>query len=405
MLKQNILLIIILICAYSNAFAQCPTNSGPTEPCDPCEKYPYRVCVYDEETYEMEQVTVCTARPDLLGQVAMVNLPIRVDLPLYDESYGTGFHCIDGFLNWNDLETAANKWNCICGTNTEDIYFGTTISADFSSDWKKFKDPYTDKSVYDKDHECYQMDGTILFNMTTEFVNAKPSFDNPKGKPEGAVSQIFMNDYLIMWDDHYKRVTTMLDVWSNVSGSGITKNYKIYNFVDVAMQAIGSVLGMGYSPDCGCDENSIMAPDGVKQVNEYDNSGNLLPQSSYRGLGGANNLPEGDCDKCMFKTLYCPAERCTVSVYNYQPTHTNLFPNPSHDFVGIEFELEAYSENVTIKIMDGLGRILLTPIENKTYNSGVHTEQINVKGFENGYYYMLIQTPTKSFVRPFIVIK
>jgi len=106
-------------------------------------------------------------------------------------------------------------------------------------------------------------------------------------------------------------------------------------------------------------------------------------------------------DKCMFMKLYCPK----VSIYDYQQTYTNLFPNPSHDFVGIEFELEAYSENVTIKIMDGLGRTLLVPIENKTYNSGVHTEQINVNGFENGYYYMLIQTPSKSFVQPFIVIK
>jgi len=95
----------------------------------------------------------------------------------------------------------------------------------------------------------------------------------------------------------------------------------------------------------------------------------------------------------------------TVGIYDYAPTNTNLYPNPSHDFVGIEFELATYSENVTIKIMDGLGRILLTPIENKTYDSGVHTEQINVKGFENGYYYMLVQTPSKSFVQPFIVIK
>ena len=95
----------------------------------------------------------------------------------------------------------------------------------------------------------------------------------------------------------------------------------------------------------------------------------------------------------------------TVGIYDYAPTHTNLFPNPSHNFVAIEFELATYSENVTIKIMDGLGRILLTPIENKTYDSGVHTEQINVKGFENGYYYMLIQTQNKSFVQPFIVIK
>ena len=107
-----------------------------------------------------------------------------------------------------------------------------------------------------------------------------------------------------------------------------------------------------------------------------------------------------DYDKCRFQAIYCYS-----SIYDYAPTNTNLFPNPSHNFVAIEFELATYSENVTIKIMDGLGRILLTPIENKTYNSGVHTEQINVKGFENGYYYMLIQTPTKSFVQPFIVIK
>jgi len=432
MKKRNLLLtLVVLICSCnSSMLAQCPPNSGPTEPCEPCKEYPYRVCVYDEYANEMQMQTVCTARPDTLDRIGILfkmdNLPICVEL------MNNYVHSIGSFENYpektggyllglydqhhrshsqNDMDLAANKWNCICNHNIADGC-GTTISASFVSNWRKFKNPYTDPSSYDFDEgdECEPSDINMYINISHAFLYGTPVPDNTIPLPETPTTHLIMNSHWIVVDrPPYNYPPPPVENNGNFKGviahlesknSPFNPVYKIYSLVDVAIRQLGEILGMGYSEECGCDDLSIMSPEGLWTINGHKYI------DPYHGLGGKDNEDWGDCDKCMFKTLYCNDNPCDEDfVFDYEPSHLKIYPNPSNDAVRIEFELEDYCENVTVKIMDVLGRTLLIPIENKPFNSGVHSELINVKGFENGHYYMIIQTTKKSFIKPFIVIR
>lgn len=94
-----------------------------------------------------------------------------------------------------------------------------------------------------------------------------------------------------------------------------------------------------------------------------------------------------------------------INEYEYNSSENNLYPNPSYNEVKLEFDTEAEYDIVTIKIQNNLGEIVLVPIENKEYTQGSHLELINVQTLPNGYYYCIIQTQHKSYVKPFVVIR
>ena len=97
--KTTLLMFLLTIFVYSYAemMAECPPNSGTTEPCEPYKKFPYRVCVYNEDLGVMEQKIICTAMPDTLYNVGEVN---KVDLPICVEHYVELTEVILGAFYW-----------------------------------------------------------------------------------------------------------------------------------------------------------------------------------------------------------------------------------------------------------------------------------------------------------------
>ena len=396
-------------------FADCPKDSGPTTKCDPNKEYPYLICEEDDKGNKVRK-EVCTNDPNSLPNIIKVDLPIRIvneysiaqekfKTPLVGGSQRIGWQMHPDFNN-ADLQTAANKWNCICAYEGDAIFdvqldeyeerTGTTIIAKFSNNFKDFPDPYSDRSSFNKDDiskdDCSLSNPTMYFNITPEFELGIPSPNNPdQNAPEKPIYHALMNNNFIMDDLN----------WSYIVGSWFDRQdvpYEIYNFIDIAIRQIGEILGMGWSDDCGCKsyDNSVMSPTwfGNWQINGWP--GGLSP---YFGLGGAENSSSGDCDKCMFQKLYCPE----VSIYEYASPEQNLYPNPARKTTSIEFTLPTYTDNLKMFIMNPIGQVISLVKENGIYDAGTHIEPINIEGLSTGPYFLIIEAGTYRIVKPFIV--
>jgi len=407
-------MIVVLFCSNIYLYSQVGSSEicCPTEPCDPNKKYPYKFCEYDDTYNIMRIVTRCTDDPNSMDNIIKVDLPIRINCPtspnvaIFSNIYLSMAHALMPEFTNNDLITAANKWNCICGYGVDDEG-GSTIQAEFSKDWRDFEDPYDDKSTYKNSNICNSAAGTIYFNNTSEFWDAKPSKDNPNQESpygENPIYRVLLNEYLkVGWN--WAELIRILNEKTNNS----QLYYTIYSLVDVAMRQLGEILGMGWSGgicDCGTDDGSgrdaIMSPNWIGNILVHNVSGNSA--ASYFGLlGGKDNHSSGDCDKCMFQKLYCPDNDCPNSIYEYAPPNQNLYPNPASKTTSIEFTLPNYTDNLKMFIMNPIGQVILLVKENGIYDAGAYTELINIEGLSAGPYFLIIEAGSHRTVKPFIV--
>jgi len=123
-----------------------------------------------------------------------------------------------------------------------------------------------------------------------------------------------------------------------------------------------------------------------------------------------NNIPLprplfeiSDCDKCMFKRLYC--EECSDGIYYYEPQTQKLYPNPGKHIVTIDFELPKHTDNLKMSVINPLGKVVLVPIENKIFSAGEHSILINVDILPTGVYYIIINADNYRTTQPLTIIR
>jgi hypothetical protein len=169
--------------------------------------------------------------------------------------------------------------------------------------------------------------------------------------------------------------------------------------VDAAIIQLGEILGMVYDPACN-DCYNVMNPNHAANawVNGYPEL------QHYMALGGAENLPHGDCSKCQFKKLYCEDEPC-CSIHDYASDNQNLYPNPGEHNVTIAFTLPISTEKLNLYINDVLGQTVIAPIKNGQYEAGEQTINLNIESLPNGVYYVIIEAGTHRTAQPLTIAR
>ncbi len=298
-----------------------------------------------------------------------------------------------------DILAACRQWNAICGY--ENAPCGTKIKVRFSDDPKYFGNDVLTTVAW-VDYNYGQSSGVVLgvvtpndeilgtdrchldlenmeivFNNTREFT--KSTWD--KSHNWFFVNQEYITDNLLDFIDETNEDNPVMPD---------EPPYMVaFNFKNILMHELGHILGFAH-PDVACSDEEIGYSIMNSQAEPVTNDNKHLSLSQY--------------DKCAFKNLYCP-QSVGINEYSYSSDDNNLYPNPSYDEAKLEFDIEAEYDVVTVIIQDNLGRILLVPIENKEYGKGSHLELIDVQSLPNGYYYCIIQTQRKNYVKPFVVIR
>ena len=76
----------------------------------------------------------------------------------------------------------------------------------------------------------------------------------------------------------------------------------------------------------------------------------------------------------------------------------NLYPNPTTDFIVLDFEENIY-KNITIQIVNTLGQL----IQNQSFDTINQTERIELNNLPKGLYYCRVQADKGSWIQSFII--
>ncbi len=442
-MKQYIFLIICIasfVTISDNALFANNENESVQDTCPPYKKYPYKVCcdyagirtvcISNIQEYEATHPG-CKVRkiPDYASpRWKYQGLPICIDTDYFKKNYSTlNFYkdearreCIIDNNNEEitypvfdttgsgaasrDIIEACRQWNAICGLANAPcktqikVRFSINLKKDFDNDIytvavTKYPWPYTNLGVLGKpgdqllDVDRCDMDldlTEIIFNNTPEFVKCqKDKYGNYLSQQWFWVNQDFISNDLLTYIDAQNV--------ANPNQNGEPPYMLAFNFRDVLMHELGHILAFGHYEEC-IEENG----------NNTDYAHGVMERQANPVTGKTAGLSMDD--KCMFKRLYCPTT-LDINEHEYNSDANNLYPNPSYDEAKLEFDIEAEYDVVTIRIQDNLGRTLLVPIANREYGKGSHLELIDVQSLPNGYYYCIIQTQRKNYVKPFVVIR
>lgn len=384
-------LIFISILLFS--FVLLADDCGVPLDCPAGKRYPYTFC----NTATSQHEPICTddplgytaTHPNLL--IRKTKLPIcpagviTTSMVLFFNKYRDGENEItlvgDNALKTNiaisrEFAMACEKWNCVCGYSTYPCDGGSTIKIKISYESKDFPPPlnpktvlaYTDDPAQGGYGECYldADNSMIYFNMTPDFLYGQKDFPE-LGTPlkKGWVTQ------------------------DNLGNANLVPgDVKLFSFLQTAIHELGHILGFHhYNNAAGGDCDGDLS--GIMKYDQYD-------------IRDENMTELSDDDKCMMAKLYCP-DLIMTSIYNYEEQGQKIYPNPGKHVISIEFEIEKYSEGVTIYFANSLGRMVFSPIENKTYSAGLHKEEINVDGLQSGAYYVIVDTGIKKVVMPLLI--
>jgi hypothetical protein len=176
------------------------------------------------------------------------------------------------------------------------------------------------------------------------------------------------------------------------------------------------MLEVVYSTDCGgtwtslwnvapptvtlpLSTTTLQLPSSPSQYKKYSVSLASVPAGNvmlgFRATdAGGNSLWVDDINV----KLTTAVEQITEANIN-----SNIYPNPAVDEAMLSFSLGSQS-NVTITIVDGLGRTVST-VADKSMNAGMQSVSINTAGLATGVYNVMIHTDGGTFTQRMSVVK
>ena len=80
----------------------------------------------------------------------------------------------------------------------------------------------------------------------------------------------------------------------------------------------------------------------------------------------------------------------------------DVAPNPASEFLNVTLGLDALSSSVSYKIIDAIGKSVMTVTHNNVLNENF---QINISSLKPGNYYLLISADQSKTSKKFTVIK
>ena len=86
-----------------------------------------------------------------------------------------------------------------------------------------------------------------------------------------------------------------------------------------------------------------------------------------------------------------------------KPTQINIFPNPARENIYLSFRLEK-EENIGIEIYNAFGKLEKRIFQNKNFDKGFFQENIKVKNFSKGTYFVKIKIGEKVMVKKIVIL-
>jgi len=309
-----------------------------------------------------------------------------------EDFYIGGHKVFDVEKALQELKDACYLWNCLCGKQDDTCDPDNKIYVGFNSDpdfWKKHTNRKLSEvfalvtgmeflslegpgegGTFNSESKCTSKEKVkIHFNTTKAF-----KYNDIDTVGDKEYRQFFINDEYI--------TDELMEELSIIPAA-------VVSFIYVAAHEIGHALGLAHFGNC----SNLKPP-----LNGVMNGNVLHTKEKFKGLSID--------DKCAFAMLYCPElTNCYTNIFEYNPPNQKLYPNPTPHTVTIDFTLPKSYTHVTISIMNILGQVVLTPLENIPYEEGTHTEQINVSHLPNGTYTVIIQANEHLSAQSLIILK
>ena len=104
----------------------------------------------------------------------------------------------------------------------------------------------------------------------------------------------------------------------------------------------------------------------------------------------------------LYNSLF--GEKCIIAVKDepLESNKINVFPNPTSEMVNLELNLDSNANEVEVKIMDVMGRLVSMEILNNVHHE---TAKFDVSSLSNGTYFMAVTTPEGARSVKFVVLR
>jgi len=87
---------------------------------------------------------------------------------------------------------------------------------------------------------------------------------------------------------------------------------------------------------------------------------------------------------------------------NLKPLDINIYPNPVNRNFNIQIQGKNESQNMTLKITNAIGKVILTKQINVSKNG--FTKEIDTAGLAKGLYFVRLTTKDKTIIRKLVIL-
>lgn len=260
----------------------------------------------------------------------------------------------------------------------------------------------------------------VLYNNNAATVNSYLATPNNRYKRKTSNNRYISNIGTIMIDNPYQYEVINLSLIGENNEHNILENGNVYLIFDEVLWsrwALSDFSGSGYEisgPNRiritnidSASMNRITLLNGQRGIVgiEFEYFADMAPDTDYYcsfSLGAFLNNPTnqvGSPTHFITQVLTIPDFEIDESAANFTSVNTHsetvqnmhVYPNPASRMINLSFDLTAQTEKTNLNIISTDGRIVHT-ISNLKTNIGSNTLTIDMERFDNGIYFVEIQT-------------
>jgi len=92
-----------------------------------------------------------------------------------------------------------------------------------------------------------------------------------------------------------------------------------------------------------------------------------------------------------------------VTEVNNHVNISNVYPNPANNYAVVDFNLNTTNRNVSIEVIDLVGKSVMTVAESASYAAGSHSASFDVTNLKAGVYFVTVKTAEGNSTMKFVV--